>query len=449
VHVCLKGNSLIYYNNGGGEIIMTIKKWATLYNTRQTSAEQAISTIQSFQKVFLAPFCNEPQTLVEELVRQKARLQNVYLYNAVIGSPCIYADQTCHSHFKIRTFLGSSLLKSAYMNYACDYLPVNLSEIPRWVEQEKIDVALIQVSSPNDEGYCNLGLSVDTVRTLIKRAATVIAQVNNELPLTYGETLVHVSEIDQFVLSDRPLLSIPNGKPSEDDMKIGRYVAELIPDHATIQVGLGKIADSVLISLKSKKGLGIHSGSITDPVTELIDLGVITNEHKEINQYKTVCTTLTGTKELYKYSHMNKEIQLYPSDYTHNPAVISKMRNFHSINSALEVDLSGQINAEQVGDFPVAGVGGQMDFIHGARLSKGGKAIIALPSTAKKGAQSRIKVKIPYVTSIKSEIDYVVTEFGIASLFGKSLSERALALIAIAHPDFRDELHSDFEKNMR
>ncbi|MEH7254691.1 acetyl-CoA hydrolase/transferase C-terminal domain-containing protein [Neobacillus niacini] len=425
---------------------MSNNEWRSIYQSRQTSVTQAISNIQSHQKVFLAPFCNEPQTLVEELVRQKDRLRDVNLYNLIIGSPCLYAAPECHQHFNIKTFLGSFQLKSAYQHQSCDYLPVNFSEIPCWIEEEQIDVALIQVSSPNDEGYCNLGLSVDVVQTLIKNVKTVIAQVNNELPWTNGQTSVHVSKIHHFVISNRPLLTIASGKPSELEMTIGNYVAELIPDYATVQVGLGKIADSVILSLKTKKGLGIHSGSITDSVVELIEQGVITNERKEINQYKTVCTTLTGTDLLYNYVHQNQDIALYPSDYTHNAALISQISNFCSVNSALEVDIFGQINAEQVGSYPVAGVGGQMDFIHGARLSKGGKAIIALPSTAKKGTESRIKINIPYVTSLKSEIDYIVTEYGIASLFGKSLKERAKALIAVAHPDFRKDLYNDFKK---
>jgi 4-hydroxybutyrate CoA-transferase len=420
--------------------------WKNHYFSRLRNAKEAISVIQSFQKVFLAPFCNEPQTLVEELVNQKDRLKDVYLYNLIIGSPCLYAEPTCHNHFKIRTFLGSASLKSAYLNNVCDYIPVNLSEIPRWVEQQEIDVALIQVSPPNNDGFCNLGVSVDIVHSLIRNARTVVAQVNHELPSTNGETLVHVSKIDHFVVSHRPLLTSLSGTPSEIEKRIGSYVADLIPDFATIQVGLGKIADSILFSLKSKIGLGIHSGSITDTVTELIDLGVITNERKEINRFKTVCTTLTGTMELYKYAHRNPNIELYPTTYTHNAAVIAKLSHFHSINSALEVDLTGQINAEQVGMFPVAGVGGQMDFIHGAKLSNGGMAIIALPSTAQKGNESRIKVKVPFVTSVKSEIDYVVTEYGIASLFGKTLKERAKELIAIAHPKFREELTAEFNK---
>jgi 4-hydroxybutyrate CoA-transferase len=417
-----------------------MRNWEVIYSDRQTSASYAISTIESSHKIFLAPFCNEPGTLTEELVQQKERLQDVTIYNAVIGSPCIYAEHHCHPHFKIRTFLSSPRLKSAFLNGSCDYLPVNLSEIPRWITQEKIDVALIQVTPPNDEGYCNLGLSVDVVQTLIKNAKYVIAEVNSHLPWTYGDTLVHVSEIDYFVVSARPLLTLPRGLPSREEETIGHNVAELIPNRATIQVGIGRIADSILLSLKNKKGLGIHSGSITDPVMDLMKLGVITNEYKEVKRYKTVCTTLTGTEELYAFVHKNTEIELHPTDYTHHPAVIANISNFYSINSALEVDLFGQINAEQVGLYPIGGVGGQMDFIKGSKLSHGGKSIIALPSTAKNGTQSRIKTNVSHVTSLKSDIDYVVTEFGIASLFGKSQKDRINELIAVAHPAFRNEL---------
>jgi 4-hydroxybutyrate CoA-transferase len=417
-----------------------MRKWEIIYSDRQTSASQAISAIQSSQKVFLAPFCNEPGTLIEELVQQKGRLRDVTLYNAVIGSPCIYAEHDCHPHFKIRTFLSSPRLKSAFLNGDCDYLPVNLSEIPRWIKQESIDFALIQVTPPNEDGYCNLGISVDVVQTLIKSAKYVIAEVNSHLPWTNGDSLVHVSEIDHFVFSARSLLTLPRGVPSKEEQAIGQNVAELIPNNATIQVGIGRIADSILLSLKNKKGLGVHSGSIIDSVMDLIKLGVITNEYKEINRYKTVCTTLTGSEELYAFANKNPEIELHPADYTHLPSVIANISNFHSINSALEVDIFGQINAEQIGQYPIAGVGGQMDFIKGAKLSHGGKSIIALPSTAKNGTQSRIKSTVSNVTSLKSDIDYVVTEFGIATLFGKSAKERIQELIAIAHPDFREEL---------
>lgn len=426
---------------------MNQSDWKQTYKKRCTTTEKAIQHIESFQTIFLAPMCNEPQALVEELIRQKARLQGISLYTIVLGSPCKYADIACHPHFSIRTFLSSPLLKKAYENNKCDYLPVNFSDIPRWIKEENIDVALIQVSPPNADGFCNLGLSVDVVQTLVKEATIVIAEVNSNLPVTFGETLVHVSDISFFVPSDRPLLTMRNSQPSEEDFEIGRYVATLIPDYATIQVGVGKIAAGIVQSLHSKVGLGVYSGSITDDIMELIKVGVVTNERKEINRNRTVCTTLTGTKDLYEFCHRNERIELYPINYTHNAAVISKISNFYSINSALEVSLSGQINAEQVDDsHVVAGVGGQMDFIRGSKLSPGGRAIIALPSTAQNGTVSRIKVHTQYVTSLKSEVDYVVTEYGIAKLFGKSLKERAKSLIAIAHPKFRASLSEQFEQ---
>ncbi|MBD8032349.1 acetyl-CoA hydrolase/transferase family protein [Solibacillus merdavium] len=421
--------------------------WKDIYRKRFTTTEKAVQHIESFQKIFLAPMCNEPQALVEELIRQKSRLQEISLYTVVLGSPCKYADIACHPHFNIRTFLSSPLLKKAYENKKCDYLPVNFSEIPRWIKEEHIDVALIQVSPPNADGFCNLGLSVDVVPTLIKEAKIVIAEVNSNLPVTFGETLVHVSEINFFVHSDRSLLTIRNSQPSEEDLKIGRYVATLIPEYATIQVGVGKIASGIIQSLHSKVGLGVHSGSISDDIMELINIGVVTNERKEINRNRTVCTTLTGTNDLYEFCHRNEYIELYPINYTHNAAVISKISNFHSINSAMEVSLSGQINAEQIDEnHVVAGVGGQMDFIRASKLSPGGRAIIAMPSTAQFGMVSRIKAHTQYVTSLKSDVDYVVTEYGIAKLFGKSMKERAESLIAIAHPKFRTSLLEEFEQ---
>ena len=221
---------------------------------------------------------------------------------------------------------------------------------------------------------------------------------------------------------------------------IGQHVAQLIPDRATIQVGVGRLADSILNSLGDKRDLGIHSGSITDRTVDLMASGVVTNAYKEINPNKTVCTTLTGTKRLYDFVHQNEDVHLQSVEYTHNPAVIAQISQFCSINSALEVDLLGNINAEQAGRYPIGGVGGQMDFVIGSRLSNGGHSIIALPSTAKKGTESRIKLSTSFVTSVKSEIDYVVTEHGVASLFGKTVKQRVAELIAIAHPAFKDEL---------
>ncbi len=422
------------------------KEWIKTYHERQRSVEEAISKIQSNSNIILSSFCSEPQTLVEELVRQKDRLQDVTIYNNIIGSPCVYAAAECFPNLQIRTFLGSPLLKVAYQNQACDYIPINLSEIPRFIDRENVDVAFIQVSLPNEKGYCNLGISVDFAQSLLRRAKYVIAEVNSKMPFTYGDTLVHVEDIDSIVLTSRPLLSIKSGEPTDIEVKIGEFVSELIPDKATIQVGLGSLGDSIIRSLNSKNGLGVHSGSITDAVIDLVDKGVITNEHKAIDRGKMVCTTLTGTEQVYRYAHMNPLIELHPVDYTHNGSTLSKLDKFHAINSALEIDLTGQINAEQIGPYPIAGVGGQMDFIRGAQLSKGGKSIIALPSTAKRGTQSRIKATVSHVTSLKSDVHYVVTEFGIASLFGKSIRERAKELLVVTHPDFREQLKYELRK---
>ncbi|WP_260287191.1 acetyl-CoA hydrolase/transferase family protein [Peribacillus aracenensis] len=423
-----------------------INEWVKNYQDRQRTVQEAISIVQSKSKIILSSFCSEPQTLLEELVRQKDRLHDVIIYNNIIGSPCVYAKAECFPNLQIRTFLGSPLLKEAYLNHSCDYIPINLSEIPRFLENENMDVAFIQVSPPNEKGYCNLGISVDFSHSLIRNAKYVVAEVNSQMPSTYGDTLVHVKDIDYFVLTSRPLLAIKSGEPTSAEQKIAEFVSELIPDKATIQVGLGSLAESIIRALSNKKGLGIHSGSITDAVIDLVDKGVITNEHKEIDQHKMVSTTLTGTERLYRFAHMNPLFELHPVSYTHSGSTIAMLERFHSINSALEVDLSGQINAEQVGPFPIAGVGGQMDFIRGAQLSNGGKSIIALPSTAKKGTQSRIKPAVSQVTSLKSDVQYVVTEYGIASLFGKSIKQRAEELLAVAHPNFREQLQYEFRK---
>jgi 4-hydroxybutyrate CoA-transferase len=417
-----------------------MNNWEDIYKSRIKTPEEAISIIQSRQKVLLAPFCSEPQTLIEELVCQKGRLEYVYLYNMVLGSPCVYADPECFPHFHIRTFLASPNLKDAFLQGHCDYIPINLSRIPQWLKNEEIDVALVQVTPPNDQGYCSLGISVDFVQAAIHHGKYVIAQVNDQMPWTYGDTLVSVDAIHAFVPSSRPLISIPKGKSTEAERKIGEYVAELIPDRATFQVGIGSIADSVLEALQGKQDLGVHTGTFSDGMIDLVNRGAITNEYKAIHRGKIVSTSLTGTERLYQFVHKNPLVELYPANYTHHAKTLSQLEQFHTVNSALEVDLTGQINAEQLGPYPIAGVGGQMDFIRGAQMSNGGKSIIALPSTAKNGTRSRIAATVSEVTSLKSEVDYVVTEYGVASLFGKSLKDRAKELIKVAHPKFRDEL---------
>jgi 4-hydroxybutyrate CoA-transferase len=421
---------------------MKFKMWERYYESRKVTAEQAISTIQTNQSIIIAPLSNEPQTLVEQLVEQRHRIQNATIYTMVQGSQCIFARRECLPYFKIRTFLSSPLLQTAFKDGECDYIPMNMSKIPEWIKQKDNDTVLIQISPPNEKGFCCLGISVDYIKTAIQYGKNVIAEVNSNVPWTFGDTAIHVNEIDAFVLTSRPLLEMPLKPLTEVERKIGENVAELIPNGSTFQIGIGNISESVLLNMENKKDLGIHTGTFTDGIINLIEKGVITNKYKNLNKGKIIATNIAGTKKLYDFVHNNPLIELYPVDYTHHISTISKFDNFYSINSALEVDITGQINAEKYSSYPIAGVGGQMDFIKGSQASLGGKSIIALPSTAKNNSISRITNKVAYVTSLKTDIDYVVTEYGVARLFGKSLNERFDELISIAHPIFRKELRA-------
>lgn len=421
---------------------MKFKMWERYYESRKVTAEQAISTIQSNQSILIAPLSNEPQTLVEQLVEQRHRIQNATIYTMVQGSQCIFAKRECLPYFKIRTFLSSPLLQTAFKHGECDYIPMNMSKIPEWIKQKENDTVLIQISPPNEKGFCCLGISVDYIKTAIQYGKNIIAEVNSNVPWTFGDTTIHVNEIDAFVLTSRPLLEMPLKPLTEVERKIGENVAEIIPNKSTFQIGIGNISESVLLNMENKKDLGIHTGTFTDGIIKLIEKGVITNKYKNLNKGKIIATNIAGTKKLYDFVHNNPLIELHPVDYTHHISTISKIDNFYSINSALEVDITGQINAEKYSSYPIAGVGGQMDFIKGSQASLGGKSIIALPSTAKNNSISRITNKVAYVTSLKTDIDYVVTEYGVARLFGKSLNERFDELISIAHPIFRKELRA-------
>lgn len=424
-----------------------MKNWMEKYQSKLRNLDDAINKIESTQNVFLSSYCNEPQLLVEELVRQKKRIKGISLYINVAGSPLQYAQKECYGFFNIRAFLSSVGLLGIVKSSDFDYIPLNLSNIPDYLKNKKIDVALIQVSPPNKKGFCNLGISVDYTKSLIKEAEIVIAEVNPNLPKTYGDTMVHIDEVDCFVQSSKSVLELKERELSNIERKIGEHVASLIPDGSTIQWGIGGIPNSVLKELSNKKDLGVHSGSITEPIINLMENKVITNQYKSYKKGKVICTTVLGNKKLYDYINENPMIELHPVDVTHNVNVIQQIDNFHAINSAIEVDVYGQINAETINGNIIAGVGGQMDFIKGARLSDGGKSIIALTSTTPDFKKSKIKVVIDSVTSIKSEIDYIVTEYGIAELFNKSLKERAEAIISIAHPKFREALKRELGLN--
>ncbi|MBI2954397.1 MAG: acetyl-CoA hydrolase/transferase family protein [Chloroflexi bacterium] len=411
---------------------------------RIVSPEKAIGIVTSGETVVLGTGCAEPQSLVDELVRQRERLSDVRLLTMTPAGKCAYAGSGMERHFRVLTFLGSPGLYDAIRAGRADYIPCHLSEIPRLFTQGyvRVDAALIQVSPPDAGGYCSLGISVDYLKVAVREAKVVVAEINERMPRTRGDCYVHMSEIDLAIESSQPLLTVERAAVlSEEEQMIGRNVADLVTDGATVQVGIGGLPDAVLRSLRDKRDLRIHTGIISDGIIDLVQAGAIASVGT--GRSPVVSMLAMGSHTLYSYLHENPTIEMHPCTFTHASRVISQIEDFVSVNSALQVDPTGQVNAEYVGGVQVSGVGGQADFIRGAALAPGGRSIIALPSTANGGKVSRLVAKLDpgaVVTTPRTDVHYVVTEYGVADLRGKSLKERARALAAIAHPRFRDEL---------
>ncbi|GAK07970.1 acetyl-CoA hydrolase/transferase family protein [Geomicrobium sp. JCM 19038] len=409
-----------------------------------TPIDQAIAQIPKIGTVVLPGLSGEPLHLLDALVSERARFTGLTIYHMPLATPCHYANPLYKKHFQIRSFLLNGQVREAVKQNMAEYVPMNLSNVPGYMDDLQPDVAFIMCTEPNAEGHVSLGVSCDYTLAALRVADVVIAEVNPSLPWTDGETVISTDEINYFVKGEGQLNELSAATPGELEQQIAAHVATLVPDTATIQVGIGSLANAVVASLHDKRELGVHTGTFPEAMIQLINDGVVTNEHKEVDQGKVVATCLVGSKELYAFADRNPQISLQPSNYTHHTATIAKLSNFIAINSAIEVDLVGNINAEMINETFVAGVGGQMDFMRGAMASRGGKSIIALPSTASRGKRSRIVMNVQGFTSTKSDVHYVVTEYGIASLFGKSTSERAEALIDIAHPDFREALRQEF-----
>lgn len=404
------------------------------------SAAEAIRLIRSDQTVALGGMLSEPPTLVAELIRQRERFQKLPVYVMPAGSPCEYGNPEWKEHFALKCFMMSFRLREAYRQGMADYVPLNLSDLPKAMQRLKPDVALIQTTPPDVQGRVNLGMAADYTVSLVRHAKLVIAEVNPDLPWVFGSGTLDVGDIDIFVRAERPPYELPAVEPSSVDEQVAAHVAELVPDRATIQVGIGSLGGSILRALKGKNGLGIHTGSLDDAAMELLESGALTGEYKEVDAGKIVASCLIGSSRLYRFADKNDQVCLRTSDYTHNVTTLARFRRFCAINFALEIDLFGNVNAESLGDLYVSGVGGQADFMRGAMMSEEGVSIIAMHATAQGGRRSRIVPKVARSTSLKSDVHYVVTEYGVASLYGKSLKERAEALIHVAHPDFRDEL---------
>lgn len=424
--------------------------WKTYYQDRVVSAQEAVSHIKSGDFVIPSHAASEPEFLFDALLERADELENVSIWQGLNIGSAKYARPEYAKAFKVATVFIGANNRECIQSGRGSFTPMAFSLQPRAVRDGVVpcDVYLGHVSPPDEDGYCTFGLSVDFARSCVEAAKLKIVQVNKNMPRTCGATKVHVTELDYFVEADTPLYELPlidSSDPVVD--KIGANIASLIGDGATLQMGQGKIPNAILKCLFDKKDIGIHTEVFSDNLLPLIEAGVITGARKSINQGKIISTFIQGTRALYDFADGNDMIQLHPVDYTNHVGTIAQNDNMVAINSALQVDLTGQVVADAMGMTQFSGIGGQLDFIRGAALSKGGKPIIALPATAKKGTISRIIARTEAGTPIatpRNDIFYVVTEYGIAELFGKCIKDRATALINIAAPQFREDLERDF-----
>lgn len=410
--------------------------------------------LSSGNRVFVGSNAAVPSALMDDLIANPGELFDIELVHILTLSETPWANRENSALFKVNSlFLGPGVRDAVGHGYA-DYTPCFLSEIPSLFQENilPLDVALIMVSPPDEFGYCSFGVSVDIVSSAVKSAKKVIAQINPKMPRTCGHSFIHIDEIDCAVLFEAPLPCIAIPELDKVTEQIGQYVSLLVNDGDTLQLGIGKIPDAVLRYLCNHKDLGIHTEMFSDGVIELIEQGVINNRKKTFHRGKTITSFCMGTQRLYDFVNNNPHVEFFPSEHVNAPANIAKNENMVSINSAIEVDLSGQVVSDSVGYKLYSGIGGQVDFIRGASMSKGGKPIIALPSTAKGGTVSKI---VPFVSegggvvTSRGDVHYVVTEYGVASLRGKSIRERALELIRIAHPKFRASLLEQVREHYR
>jgi len=414
------------------------------------SASQALAPLRSGQRVLVGSGAAAPQALVSALAERALELSDVEVMHLMTLAKAPYAAAAFRGHLRHNAlFIGANTREAVGAGLA-DYTPCFLHEVPGLFRSGHLplDVALVQVAPPRD-GVCSLGISVDVVKAAVESASYVVALVNPDMPWTEGDSAIPVSDIDAFVEGRGPLLELPPREPTAEALWIGRYVRELVEDGSTIQVGIGAVPDAVLAALAGKKDLGVHSEMISDGVLELVRAGAVTGRRKSLHAGRVVTSFCMGSRRLYEAVAGNPNFLFHPSDYVNAPSVIASNDRMVSINSALLVDLTGQVAADSLAGRLYSGVGGQVDFVRGAAASRGGKSIIVLPSTARKGSISRISCTLPPGTGVvtsRADIDYVVTEYGIASLKAKTIRQRAVALIQIAHPRFRAALAAEAAK---
>ena len=428
-----------------------MKSWREIYKNKVVSAQDAVRHIKSGNRVVVAHASGSPEILLKALVDNKNAYKNVEIVHMVSMGASEYCLPEMEKHFVHNSlFAGATTRKAIHDGRAC-FTVSHFSQIPRLFTEKilPVDVTLCMVSLPDEHGFCSFGVSVDYTKPAAESSRLVIAEVTPHMPRTLGDAFIHVSDINYIVECESKPIVLQPPKISDLDEKIGGFCAELIRDGDCLQLGIGAVPDAILGFLKHKKDLGIHTEMFSDGVVDLVEAGVITCAKKNFYPNKMVATFFMGTEKLYKFVHNNPMVQMFPVNITNNPAIIAQNDNMVSINSTLQVDLNGQAASESIGYKQFSGTGGQADFVRGAAWSKGGRSILAFHSTASGGKISRIVTHLDegaVVTTTRSDIHFVVTEYGIADLRGRSVPERAKALINIAHPEFRGELKNDFQR---
>ncbi|MGB2956977.1 MAG: acetyl-CoA hydrolase/transferase C-terminal domain-containing protein [Anaerolineales bacterium] len=419
--------------------------WTDQYKQKVVAPAEAVKAVKSGDRIFLTGNCSVPSTILAALVDRALELHDVEICQALTIGSADYVSPEFEGHLRVNTMFISHNIRKAVQEGRADFTPVLLSEFPLLFKDKilPLNVAFVHLSIPDQHGYCSFGVEVGLSKSPAESADIIIAEVNEQMPRTLGDSFIHVSALDYIVPVDYPLPELPmgDGNPSDTVKKIAGFIAELIPDEATMQMGIGAIPDAVLHYLFDKKDLGIHTELFSDGVIDLVEAGVITNSKKTLHPGKIVAGFILGTQRLYDWVHNNPLIEFLRTEYINDPFVVSQNDRMVAVNSAIEIDLTGQICADSIGTKLYSGVGGQLDFIYGASRSKGGVPIIALPSTAKDF--SRIVPTLKQgagVVTTRNHIHYVVTEYGVADLYGKTIRERAQSLINVAHPQFREEL---------
>jgi acetyl-CoA hydrolase len=419
-------------------------KWVEIYKQRVVNADQAVQAVKSGNRIFLTGNCSVPTIALAALVRRAQDLEDVEICHALTVGSADYVAPEMQGHLRVNAlFIGHNVRKAVQEGRA-DFTPVLLSEFPLLFKEGylPVDVAMVHLSPPDEHGFCSFGVEVGLSKTIAEASKIIVAEVNEQMPRTLGDSFIHINKLDYIIPVNYPLPEVPMGGSGDLVVeKIAGHIAELIPDEATMQMGIGAIPDAVLNYLYDKKDLGVHTELFSDGVIDLVEAGVLTNARKTLHPGKIIAGFILGNERLYNWCHNNPLIEFHRTEYVNDPFVISQNDRMVAINSALEVDLTGQVCADSIGPKLYSGVGGQLDFIYGASRSKGGVPIIALPSKTKDF--SRIVAMLKQgagVVTTRNHVRFIVTEYGIADLYGKTIRQRATSLIKIAHPDFRDEL---------